>query len=225
MQTSCPAFDPTAARLFDFRTAQQDALRFFYLMPYTERHAFIEYTVFASAVAPQSHHDAALRDYIEKTLGISAYDVISRETGAVPITDYPFQRRAGNRIMNIGANGGRIKPSTGYSFMRIQQDSSAIVRSLLEHGHPFAVPEDRWFYRTCDSLLLRVMASRGAAIEGIYTELFKHNPIQRVLRFLDEASTPAETALLIASLPPRYFLRALFQRPWRDADNAIQSAR
>jgi lycopene beta-cyclase len=43
-------------------------------------------------------------------------------------------------VLAIGVNGGRIKPSTGYAFSRVQADSEAIVQSLLTHGHPFALP-------------------------------------------------------------------------------------
>ena len=113
--------------------------------------------------------------------------------------------------MNIGTRGGRIKPSTGYAFVRIQQDSQAIVRSLLDNGHPFDVPSDSRRYRLYDSLMLDIMQHHGDGIKPIFTALFKNNPITRVLRFLDEQGSPAENALLIASLPPKLFLQALFQ--------------
>ena len=225
IETAGPAFDATAARLFDLRTAQRGALRFLYLMPYTERRAFIEYTVFSADVLRQQEYDEALKTYIESVLGIRAYSVASREAGVVPVTDYRFPRRAAAHVVNIGAKGGRIKPSTGYSFMRIQDDSAAIIKSLLANGHPFDVPSGGRFYRACDSLLLRVMADHGEAIETIYRHLFRRNPIQRVLRFLDEESSPLETAALIATLPPLRFLQAAFQLPRRERKNAIQSAR
>jgi lycopene beta-cyclase len=82
---------------------------------------------------------------------------------------------------------------------------------LLASGHPFAVPSDSRRYRLYDSLMLEVMQRHGDEIKPIFTTLFKNNPIERVLRFLDEEASPAENSLLIASLPPRLFLQALFQ--------------
>jgi lycopene beta-cyclase len=96
--------------------------------------------------------------------------------------------------------------------MRVQRDSEAIVRSLLLHAHPFAVPADPPFFHFCDELLLHVLRQHGEQIAPIYLALFRNNPLQRVLRFLDEQTTPAETLALMAHLPPRVFLQALAQR-------------
>jgi lycopene beta-cyclase len=126
------------------------------------------------------------------------------------MTDHVFPRRAGGHIMNIGTRGGRIKPSTGYAFLHIQQDSAAIVQSLLRTGTPFQVPPDSRRYRFYDSLMLEVMQRNGGEIKSIITAMFKNNPIERVFGFLDEKASPAENLLLIASLPPRLFLQAMF---------------
>ena len=42
--------------------------------------------------------------------------------------------------------------------------------------------------------------------------MFRNNPAGRVLRFLDAQASPLEDVALIATLPPRLFLQALFQR-------------
>jgi lycopene beta-cyclase len=212
VETPCPAFDPRAARMFDFRTPQKGNLRFFYLMPFSESHAFVEYTIFSENVCPQDEYELALYAYIEETFGIRDYRVISEENGAVPLTDYPFVRCAGKHVMTLGAKGGRVKPSTGYSFMRVQHDSEAIVRSMLNHAHPFDVPPDPPIFRFCDALLLQVMRQHGEQVAPIYRALFRNNPIRRVLRFLDEQTSPLETLALIASLPSPVFLQMLAKR-------------
>jgi lycopene beta-cyclase len=152
-----------------------------------------------------------LRAYLETTLGIKDYRIVAMEGGTNPLTDQPFPRRVGQRIMSIGILGGRVKPTSGYAFWRIQQDSAAIVRSLLQAEHPFDVPPDSRFYHLCDSLMLQIMDHHGDQIEPIFAALFKNNPIERVLRFLDEAASPWESLSLIATLPPALFLQALFQ--------------
>jgi lycopene beta-cyclase len=113
--------------------------------------------------------------------------------------------------MTIGAKASRIKPTTGYAFMRIQHDSAAIVRSLLEAGHPFDVPADSRRYRLYDSMMLQIMSRHGGQIKPIFTAMFKNNPIERNLRFLDEVASLWENVRLIATLPPRLFLQALFR--------------
>jgi lycopene beta-cyclase len=209
VEMPCLTFDPYAARLFDFRTPQNGATRFFYVMPYSECHAFVEYTSFAADLLTQDEYEFALREYLGRKLGIRDYRVMGEENGAVPLTDYPFPRRVGTRVMTIGTKAGRVKASTGYGFMRIQKDSTGIVQSLLRHGHPFDVPADGSFYRLCDAIMLDIMARHGDEVKPIFTTLFNNNPIERVFHFLDEVASPSENLALIASLPPRRFLQAL----------------
>jgi lycopene beta-cyclase len=113
--------------------------------------------------------------------------------------------------MSIGMCGGRIKPSTGFAFMRVQADSAAIVQSLLKHDQPFDVPEDSERYRLYDSLLLDIMEREPERIQSIFAALFKRNSIEQVLSFLDERASLAQNVRMIATLPPAPFLQALMR--------------
>jgi lycopene beta-cyclase len=152
IQTDEPAFDPDVATLMDFRAPQEGETRFFYLLPFDERQALVEYTIFSKAVLGRGDNEEALRRYIKEQLGIETYEVVRREKGNIPITDQPFPRQLGRRVMSVGARAGRIKPTTGYAFTRIQADSAAIVDSLFRVSHPFDVPVDSYRYRLCDSI-------------------------------------------------------------------------
>jgi lycopene beta-cyclase len=217
IETPEPAFDPGAATLFDFRTAQGGETRFFYVLPFSRHRALVEYTVFSPAPLSRHAYEAALRDYVTGTLGIERHRIARQEGGCLPITDQPFPRRIGGRVMTIGVKGGRIKPSTGYAFVRVQQDSAAIARSLLQAGHPFDVPPDSRRYRLYNAMLLEIMEGQGEQIESIFAAMFKNNPIGRVLRFLDEGGSLRENLSLIATLPPRLFLQAMGRRKVRGA--------
>jgi lycopene beta-cyclase len=205
IETPNDVFDSDTATLLDFRTPQKNAMRFFYVLPFSARHALVEYVT----VGPDQY-DQALKVYVQSILEIQDYRVVATEGGVNPMSDYNFTRRTGPRVMNIGTRGGRVKPSTGYAFLRVQQDSAAIVRSLQARGHPFDVPPDSRRYRLYDALMLEVMQRHGEEIKPIFTALFKNNPITRVLRFLDERASVEENSLLIVSLPPRLFLQAMF---------------
>ncbi len=113
--------------------------------------------------------------------------------------------------MSIGTLGGRIKPSTGYAFIRMQEDSSAIVRSLLKVGHPFSVPPGPRRYRFFDSVMLEIMAHHGERIQPMFTALFEHNPAERIFHFLDERASLWENLLMAPSLPPQLLLQALLR--------------
>jgi lycopene beta-cyclase len=218
IETPDAIIDPQAATFLDFRTPQQNAMRFFYVLPFSERRALVEYVASIPANAGEGNgrngdlsYEEALKTYLETALDIKDYCVLAEEGGANPLTDAPFPRRVGRRIMAIGTAGGQVKPTSGYAFMRIQHDSAAIVRSLLHAGHPFAVPSSSWCYRLCDALMLQIMLRQGERIRPIFTALFQNNPIERIFRFLDETTSPWENLVLMASLPPALFLRAFFR--------------
>jgi lycopene beta-cyclase len=211
IETDRPVFNPQLPTLFDFRTQQQGHMRFVYTLPFEENRALIEYTLFSSHLLTSEEYDAGLKTYIEDVLGIKRYTINHVEAGVIPMTDQPFPRRLGQRVMSIGTKGGRVKPSTGYAFLRIQRDSAAIVQSLIEHHQPFSIPARRGRFGLHDSILLNLMTHHPDDLKPIFTIMFKRNPIQRIFRFLDETATLSEEVRFIASLPPWRFLQALFR--------------
>jgi lycopene beta-cyclase len=195
----------------DFRTPQDKGTHFLYVLPFSERHALVESVLCTTTPLSWEASEQALRGYLATVLGIKAYRTRREEQGISPLTDRPFPRQTGRHIMTIGTLGGRVKPSTGYAFLRMQQDACAIVRSLLEVGHPFSVPAGPRRYRFFDSVMLEVMTRHGERIESIFTALFKHNPAERIFRFLDEVASPWENCLMLPSLPPQLLLQALLR--------------
>jgi lycopene beta-cyclase len=206
-----PSFDPETVTFMDFRTPQAGEMRFFYVLPYGPERALVEYTVFSDNVLRRAAYEAALRAYLAEVLKIGSYEVVAEESGVVPLTDDPLLRTLGKRIMAIGARAGRIKPSTGYAFIRVQKDCEEMIRSLLLYGHPFDVPDDPDVHDVLDAVLLKVIAQRGDHIQSAFGALFKRNAIDQILRFLDESSSPGENLRLIASMPPGAFIKAFVQ--------------
>jgi lycopene beta-cyclase len=211
VETPEPRFDPECVTFLDFRTPQEREMRFFYVLPFAENCALVEFTLFSKRVLRHSEYEEALKDYLTHTLGIHEYRVLSEERGCVPITDQPLPRQMGRHIMSIGMKANRVKPSTGYAFMRIQEDSEEIVDSLLLYGHPFRVPDDPDLYDVLDAVMLEVMQRHGDFLKTAFGMMFKRVPVKHILRFLDEEATPWENLMLVASLPPRLFAQALLQ--------------
>jgi lycopene beta-cyclase len=218
IETDSPVFDPDTATLFDLRTQQRNGLSFLYILPFSHTHALVEYTLFSTEVLPSEEYDRALQDYIASRLGVSQYQIRAVERGVIPMTDHPFPRQLGRRVLSIGTRGGRVKPSTGYAFSRIQRDTQAIVASLERNKHPFGIPAGSKRHKFYDSLMLEVFADHDIPLKQIMTSMFIRNPIHRVFRFLDEQTNACEELRLLASLPPTPFLRALRSRCSRVID-------
>jgi lycopene beta-cyclase len=211
IETARSAFDPSAATFLDFRTPQNNATRFFYVLPFDERHALVEYTLFSNMPLQPREYEQALQTYLREVLNIDEYQIARQESGVIPITDQPYPRRLGGRVMSIGMRGGRIKPSTGFAFVRVQSDSAAITQALIENDQPFNIPDDSARYRLYDSLLLDIMEREPARVQSIFAALFKRNSIEQVLSFLEERASLAQNVRLIATLPPGPFLQALLR--------------
>jgi lycopene beta-cyclase len=195
IETHHPSFDPQVATFLDFRTPQRGQARFLYVLPSDSQHALVEHVACIPANEELMHEheeEQVLKHYIARTLGVAGYEVVNQEEGVNPLTDCPFPRRRGtsSHVMSIGIAGGMLKPSTGFAFARIQRDSAAIVRSLLEYGHPFDVPRAGWPYRLFEPLTLWAMANHGEQVGSLLTALFRIGHTPRILSFLDEKGMP-----------------------------------
>ena len=211
VETREPRFADDRLTMFDFRIPQDDQMRFMYVLPYAGNRALVEYTLFGAKLLGDEEYVAPLERYIRDVLGLDEYRVVEREKGVIPMTDLPFARRVGERVMTIGTRAGCVKPTTGYAFLRTQRDSEAIVQSLSGHGHPFDVPSMGAFTRARDSMLLQIMHRRSELAEEVFSRLFSRNPIDRLFRFLDDESTIPEVLQVMATVPWWPFIQALIK--------------
>ena len=211
VETDHDVFDPEVVEFMDFRGEQQHEARFMYVLPFTKRKALVEYTLFSAKPLAKTEYEAAIREYLT-TLGVMNYRVTAEETGAIPMTDHPLPARHGAHIINLGTRGGRAKPSTGYAFKRIQQQSARLVAALATTGSPPTDPTgDRWQFRLFDTLLLDIMQRQGETTRDIFRQLFERNPVERIFRFLDETTLWADNLRVMNSVTPGPFMRSIAQ--------------
>ena len=212
VRTDQPVFDPDAATFFDLRVPMRGDFRFMYLLPMSRTESLVEYTLFSSELLPREEYEGEIRAYMEVHFPGVGYEVVETEDGIIPMTEQPFPRRGGQRIMYTGTKGGRVKASTGFAFHRTQRDSQAIVDSLRETGQPFhaAAPPGR--YRTFDAMLLSLLHRRGEWVaHRVWPDLFEKNPLPRLWRFLNEEGDLIENVALMNTVPWLPFIGAWFR--------------
>lgn len=211
VKTDQPFFNPEEAILMDFRVGQHDDCRFVYVLPTDAHTALVEYTVFSGKLLSHSDYDAALQHYMERFLALRDYTIEHEEFGVIPMTDMPYARQQGERIVNMGTAGGVTKPSTGYTFLRIQQDTRALVQNMLVEGKPVR-KQIKWQKRFAlyDGALLHVLAQRLYPADGVFAHLFKNNPTERVFKFLDEETSLWEEVKVANSVPRLAFMRGMW---------------
>lgn len=200
------SFTPDRATLMDFRIPQEGETRFLYVLPIDSRRALIEVAIFSNNILTSAQYDQILDQYIKEYISEQSYEVTHEEFGVIPMTDYPFTRSEG-RVIHIGTAGGDTKASTGYTFWRMQKHLLQLVDQLVQTGIPSIKPSS-WQKRfhLYDSTLLRVLDEERMAGDDLFTYLFRKNPPQRLLRFLNDESHLAEELALMSSVPTAPFL-------------------
>src|SRR6185312_2386612 len=108
---------------------------FGYVLPDDARSALVEYTEFSRRRLPDAAYDAALTRYLADRWG-DAYEIEDVEDGAVPMTDAVPARRAGRRVVRLGAAGGATRPSTGYTFAAMLRQADAVAAAVLAGTDP-----------------------------------------------------------------------------------------
>lgn len=217
IETAQPAFDPSKATLMDFRIDQGGDTRFVYVLPFSERRALIEYTVFSPKILEKSEYNAGLEQYISETLNISEYRLVESEFGVIPMTDYPFQRKADGRVNHIGTAGGSVKASSGYAFKLTRRRLRALAAAWAKNpdsAPPVQILQAKLRNRFYDSVLLHVLRTGSLSGRAVFSNLFYKQPAYNVFKFLDEDTNIAEDLRILNAAPKGPFtLAALRQLP------------
>ncbi|MBO0938673.1 lycopene cyclase [Fibrella sp. HMF5335] len=206
--TEKPCFDVNHPRIMDFRVAQEGDCRFLYVLPFDEKTAMVEYTIFNDHLLEAADYEAALRTYIATHLDAGAYQISETEFGVIPMSDEPAPENPAEHIVRIGTSGGYTKPSTGYTFQRTQRYLRELVDLLAATGRPerrkswFTKPFKGWL----DSVLLNVLQNNRHPADDIFTHLYQRNPPEDILRFLDEDTSFWEDIRIMNSVPIAPFI-------------------
>lgn len=208
IETKDPVFDVDQFTMMDFRVANNKHTAFMYVLPYSETKAMIEYTLFTQDMLEDESYDKKLEAYIRDEIGLQQYTVLDVEQGVIPMTDFPYQRDSHDNIVKIGAAGGWIKPSSGYSFKGAEKKAEKILQNLKK-GRPaqYHLISDK--HRFYDRLLLRILCQKNHLGPSIFYELYKKNTLAMIFKFLDEESHLLEDINIMASFDSRPFLRAM----------------
>ncbi|MCM0678072.1 lycopene cyclase family protein, partial [Micromonospora phytophila] len=201
LEADAPVFDPGRAVLMDFRTPQPArGVSFGYVLPVSSRYALVEYTEFSPDLLTDAGYDAALSGYRD-LLGLDPARLRVREVenGVIPMTDGPFDARPSPRVVRLGTAGGATRPSTGFTFSAMHRQAEQIARAVAAGRPPVPAPAYPRRHLWMDAVALRALDRGGVGGPEFFDRLFDRNPAERVLRFLDGATTPAEEVALMSS--------------------------
>ncbi|WP_372636213.1 lycopene cyclase family protein [Fodinibius sp.] len=206
-------FDASACVLMDFDETFTDGVAFMYLLPWDDTSGLLEYTVFSDRLLRREVYEEKIALYLHNRFGLQPidYQITREERGVIPMQDRPFIPWYKPRIMNIGTRGGLTKPSTGYTFIRIQDQVRGIIDGLLSEGAPRVSPPSKRRFRAYDLWLLHILYTEPREALDIFFHLFRNNAIDDIFRFLNEDSTLIDDLKIMSSVPYRPFLKAIWK--------------
>jgi lycopene beta-cyclase len=212
IETPTPAFNESIATFMDFRVKSKPSNTFVYVLPVSSNRALIEYTVFSPALLNKAEYEAGLKQYIQQYLKLPAYEVIDEEFGVIPMSTYTFSKGEG-KVVNIGTAGGQTKSSSGYTFAFIQKQVAAIVQLLMQAQTPLVNETlfDKRF-RLYDETLLNILYHEKSYASDVFSDLFKKNKPQQILKFLDNETSFAEELKIMNTMPKTVFISAALRQ-------------
>ncbi len=200
IETRDAVFDPSTVTLMDFRCAQAGAAHFTYVLPSSPRRALVEDTWFAPSGLPLPDHRSAIRDYLRTRYGVTTFDIVFEECGALPM-DPVFRPRPGRWLLPIGTAGGGTRPSTGYAFNAIQVQCDGIAADLLVGRSPTPVRGRPGVVQLMDRVLLDMLDRQPEMAAPLFASLFERCEPRTLVRFLNDRAGVADLLTVGLAMP------------------------
>ncbi len=195
--------------LMDFRTRQPArGLSFGYCLPMRDGTVLVEYTEFSPDAMKADAAEAALVHYVELLGGSGPFVPTHVETGSIPMTDAHFPRHNGPRSFRLGTAGGATRGSTGYTFAAMLRQAETVAQALADNRYPLPPRAYPARHRWMDAVMLRALDDGELDGPSFFRQLFRRQPAERVLRFLDGATNRREEVAIMGASPMVTMIRA-----------------
>lgn len=208
VEAKTPVFDDKTAILMDFRCDQTLGMHFIYCLPFSDRHALIESTIFSPNVAPKSYYRTAINSYMRDVIAVEDFTILREETGVIPLG---VMAQRDPKLTGIGGNGGAIRPSSGYAFGFIQkQIDRTIARARV--GTPLIVETPHSHFEiVMDHIFLAVIRNDPERAPEIFTRLADCLSGDEFALFLSGEASARIWVKVVMAMPKKLFIKTLFR--------------
>ena len=215
VQTENPVFTAEKAVIMDFFSRQSssnyaDAFGFNYILPFSNHEALIEPTVFSTTGAENKSYFENARDDYLKNMGAGNVNIRHQESASLPMAVMPAMKNP-DGATPIGAAGGWLRPSTGYSFVTAVKLAEKIARSpTLDSPVPYSKP-----LLTMDRIFLSIAHNRPARMPSLFSSWFAAPQQDSFIKFLQNDSLSVVDMLKVIYHTPykKIFLAELLKLP------------
>ena len=211
IKTHFPVFDPETFVIMDFDEEFDEGVAFMYVLPFRQNTALVEFTVFSETPLKKKEYRKKIKAYLKKKYNLDRedYDIRRKEYGEIPMDDTKHPQLYASKIINIGTVGGQTKPSTGYTFIRVQNYSKQLAESIIKRQDPELPKLSEARYRYYDLLLLHILSNSKDESLKVFRDLYRNNSIDQIFAFLSEETTLLQDLKIMSSVPYIPFFKAI----------------
>ncbi len=210
INTEKEVFTPEKFCMMDYSIGDKTKTCFMYVLPFTKRKGFVEFTYFSPNLVDDDVYDEYIKRYLSEKLGVENYTISETEKGIIPMSSYPFYKQNFSNITKIGTAGGWVKASTGYSFKNAERFALKIVENIKSNKNPHHHLHQKRF-KHYDKLFLDVLLNYNAYGEKLFYKMYKRNRIKDIFKFLNDESHFAQELRIIISMTSHHFIKALLK--------------
>jgi lycopene beta-cyclase len=217
MEIECKAavFDEKLLDLMNFLDPDPRHVPFVYVLPVTPTRALIELTVFGAQPLGRQALGEQLDAAVAKLVNGSPFEILRSEHGILPMGLNDAPRPPHTSYVRVGVMAGSARPSTGYSFQRIQLWANECASSLVHRQQPAPHRPDPLLLRLMDQIFLEVLRTDPIRGGAIFFSLFSRADTARVIRFLSGRGGIVDSLAVVMAMPFAPFLLAAFFMMWR----------
>ena len=211
IRASKACFDPQTLDLMRFLPSDTPGrTRFVYVLPFSPVEALVEMTYLDSPALPEPLYERDLQTWLGEHVGTC--EAAYTERGSLPMGFTRNVHPPANNLHAIGIRGGRVKPSSGYAFLRIQKHSRAIAQALRT-GRPVPDKAEARVWSMMDAIFVRAL--RSADAPALFLRLFQQAEPDALVRFLSETQESwGEVLRVTAALPKLPMAGAALRTAW-----------
>lgn len=212
LEIECEAavFDALTLDLMNFQEPDVRHVPFVYVLPVTSTRALIELTVFGAQPLGRSDLNEQLQAAVARLVNGATYKTLRSEHGILPMGLNDSSFTSHDNYVRVGVMAGGARPSTGYSFQRIQLWAHECASSLVRHNRPVAHRTDPVPLRLMDQIFLDVLKADPVRGGAIFFSLFSNTNTSRVIRFLSGRGGVVDSLAVVLAMPFAPFLKAAF---------------
>jgi lycopene beta-cyclase len=196
-------------QLMQFEQTDAKSCEFWYILPGKNNECLVELTRFDRHLLVPQTAEPQIASWLQQHLG--DYALLETESGQLPMGLMPKAEQRWSHHIRLGMAAGVMRSSTGYAFSRMYRHATEIAKAV---GAQSALPAYRQHprHRFYDAVFLNLLERQPALGRMLFARMYSRVAAPVLFRFLDEDSSLADEARVIASLPWIPFLRSWWQQ-------------